>query len=89
MKANAALADVITVLKASMTALSGRAVKQALTESEHARNTIEAAIKLGVRTGAVMAENGLRNSRLYSVCVPVSRSVPPVSQSGESECPSA
>ena len=89
MKATAALVEVLALLKTSMTSLSGRAVKQALTESEHARNTIEAAIKLGVRTGALMAENGPRNSRLYSVSVPVSRSVPSVSQNGQSECPSA
>jgi hypothetical protein len=55
--------------------LSGRAIKDALEDSEHPRDTIDAALRLGVRTGAVTKEPGPRNSKLYGVSVRVSGSV--------------
>lgn len=90
-RTEAALEGVIEVLGAATGPLTGRRIKDALADSDHGRNTIDAALRLGSRDGRLAAENGPRRSRLYSV--PVSRGVPAVSRvhSPErvSECPAA
>ena len=52
--------------------LSGRAVKDALEETEHARDSIEAALRLGVRRGVLIREEGPTNAKLYGSPVAVS-----------------
>ena len=44
---------------------SGRALKAVLADSAHARDAIEGALKLGVRTGALVLEAGARRAKLY------------------------
>lgn len=81
------LEAIVAALEATDEPLSGRRVKDALEDTEHGKNTIDAALKAGIENGRLTAEAGPRNSRLYRV----SRSVPVVSlgQSAErvSECP--
>jgi hypothetical protein len=84
----AALMDISAVLR-EQSPLSGRAIKTALVESEHARDAIEQGLRFGCRTGALSAEDGPRNSRLYRLSVSVSGSVPSVSPDTASECPAA
>ena len=88
-----ALDAVLTTLDAGEGPKSGRAVKDALEDSGHPRATIEAALRLGVRSGKLTVQDGARRSRLYrrseAPSVPVSRSVPPVSRDTASECPAA
>jgi hypothetical protein len=84
-----ALAAVLDVLAAAGEALSGRAVKDALEDSEHPRAAVELALRLGVRTGALSKRDGPRRSKLYTASVPVSRSVPSVSQDSSVQCPAA
>jgi hypothetical protein len=82
-----ALDDVIAFLGHATEPQTGRAVKKGLEDTEHARQALEAALKLGAKTGKIKAESGPRNSRLYS-SVPVSRTVPSVSQDSSVQCPS-
>jgi hypothetical protein len=65
-KARAALVDVVAILR-GQGALSGRAIKAALDGGEHARDTIEAALVLGVRIATLQTEAGPRRSKLYRV----------------------
>ena len=86
-KLDAVLDAVLGVLDGSPLALSGRAVKGALRDSDHSRNDIEAALGYGLRQGRLTAEHGPRNARLYrppSQCSSVSRDCP---EDGPSECP--
>lgn len=73
-KTREALDAVLKVLEPGVS-LSGRAVKEALEEAEHSRDTIDAALRLGVRTGAISKESGPRNAKLYRVSVRVAGSV--------------
>lgn len=47
--------------------MSGRKVKLALAESDHSREAIEAALRLGQRDGRLIIENGPSRSLLYRV----------------------
>jgi hypothetical protein len=74
-KTRDALDAVLEVLGAG-DALSGRKVKEALEDTEHSRETIDAALRLGVRRGVVLRQEGPRNAKLYrSAVVAVSASV--------------
>jgi hypothetical protein len=85
----AALEDVLAVLRAKAAPLSGRQLKDELSESEHPRDAIDAALKLGGRTGALAIAEGPRRAKLYSLprvseCPGVSGQCPADS---ENECP--
>ena len=54
------------VLGGSTAPMTGRAIKRALVDTDHSRDTIDAALGFGVRTDALLAVNGPHNSRLYS-----------------------
>ena len=91
-KVKAALDAVQEVVK-STEGLSGRAIKKALEHSDYSRDTIDAALKYGVRTGKVRTTIGAHRATLYHPSVPVSGSVRPVSAVHSvdrvSECPAA
>jgi len=80
-KTEEALVSITAALKAGGE-MSGRAIKSALKDSDDSRASIEGALKWGAKDGALATRTGERNSTLYSLPggVPVSRSVPPVSQ---------
>lgn len=81
------LDDVRDVIAGSAEPMTGRAIKRALADSDHSKDTIDAALRFGVRTDALLAINGPRNSKLYS-SVRVSGSVRAVSGDSEIQCPS-
>jgi len=89
-KTAAALDAVLDVLRAEAAALSGRAIKAKMSDSEHARNTIDMALKIGRESGALRVEPGRQQAHLYRVgvsrCPEVSRECP---EDTESECPAA
>ena len=62
-----ALNAIVRVLTADGELQSGRAIKDALADSGHARNVIDAALALGVRKRALVQQSGPRNSKLYRV----------------------
>jgi AAA domain-containing protein len=76
---------VVEVLDASPTALSGRKVKEALADSEHSKDTIDAALKAGVRNGRLRMEHG-PSIQNFIKCPAVSVHCPP--DSHRSQCPS-
>ncbi len=83
-----ALAAIIDVLAVSEP-LSGRAIKQALADSDYPRDRIEAALRAGVGSGDLQVEHGPRHAKLYrrlSQCPAVSGECPAYT---ESECPAA
>jgi hypothetical protein len=88
-RSKAALDAIIDVLAGAATALSGRAIKAALAESDYPRDVVDAALRSGLSLRRLKAESGPRNSRLYS---PVSE-YPTVSgecpSDSPSECPAA
>ncbi|HEY0875205.1 MAG TPA: AAA family ATPase [Vicinamibacterales bacterium] len=59
------LADILGVLTDAGAPQSGRAIKAALADSEHGRDTIDAALKYGARNGDLIPHAGPRNSKLY------------------------
>ena len=61
----AALTAVLAMLETGGEPRSGRALKAVLADSAHARDAIEGALKLGVRTGALVLEAGARRAKLY------------------------
>jgi len=65
-KQETALDAVLDVLGTQTGPMTGRAIKAALLESEHSRDTIDAALSLGVRTLTLKVEAGPRSSKLYS-----------------------
>jgi hypothetical protein len=69
-KTRDALDSVLDLLRGNAEGLSGRAIKQELEESEHARNVIDTALRLGIRTKALTKRTGERNAKLYRVSVP-------------------
>lgn len=81
-KASDALTAVLAALEAAPEPLSGRAIKEALAASGHARDAIDSALRLGITTTALTAEEGPRNATLYRLpaSVRVSGSVRTVSQ---------
>jgi hypothetical protein len=89
--AREALDAVVAVLNApgAETALSGRAIKEALADSAIGKHTVDAALRLGTSNGTLAVQAGPRNARLYRLSV--SRSVPecPAGQStgSVSQCP--
>jgi hypothetical protein len=87
-KVEAALDAVCRVLADASERLSGRAIKTSLAESGHPRDTIDAALRLGVTTRALHVEPGANNAKLYSR-VRVSGGNRPVSGGHRSECPAA
>lgn len=87
-KVDAALDAVLDVLAGAHEPLSGRAIKQALAESEHPRDTLDAALRHGVATDALTMIEGPRRAKLYR-SVRVSGSVRPVSEEHTNECPAA
>ena len=62
-KATEALEAVREVLRIEAP-LSGRAIKEALSDTEHARNTIDKALKIGRGSGALLVQPGPRHSKL-------------------------
>jgi hypothetical protein len=70
-----ALAAAVNVLIGQAEGLSGRAVAEALEDSEHSRDTVYAALRLGVKNGTLTKASGPKNAHLYRVCVRVSGSV--------------
>ena len=64
MKTEAALDAVLEVL-GQEPRLPGRAIKTRLAESDHPRDTIDAALRYGVQTGRLRVEPGARGARLY------------------------
>ena len=86
--AEAALDDVLELLDGQDDPLSGRAIEKLLEHSDHARTSIRAAVKLGVRDGRIAVEDGPRNSKLHT-SAPVRGSAPPVRQRTSGECASA
>jgi hypothetical protein len=68
--------------------MSGRGIKEALEDSDVSRDTIEAALKYGLRTGAIVVKSGPRNARLYRRSS-VSGSVRECPADSASECPGA
>jgi hypothetical protein len=74
------------VLATAPDRLSGRAIKQKLADSDHPRDAIDAALKLGLSTGVLRVEDGSNNAKLYSR-VRVSGSVPTVPSGHANECP--
>ena len=87
--AREALDAVLAVLDTANESLSGRGIKDALADSELARDTIDAALKYGLRTDALKAEQGPRNARLYRRNQPVSGSVRECPADTVNECPGA
>jgi hypothetical protein len=49
-------------------AMSVRAIQTALADSEHPRDTVRAAIRRGVSTGAITTERGHRGAILHRAC---------------------
>ena len=65
-KQEGALDAVLDVLGAHTGPMTGRAIKAALLESEHSRDTLDAALGFGVRTLTLKVEAGPRASKLYT-----------------------
>ena len=90
-KAIPAIDAIRDVLTDATTPLSGRAIKEALAESDLTRDAIDAALPLGVRTGSLRMAHGPRRAKLYSLGIAqvsrVSRSVPSSSPDTSGECP--
>jgi hypothetical protein len=89
-KTQNALEAVVEALRRRKKPLSGRGIKDALAGSGHARDTIDAALALGVKTTRLALQEGSRGANLYRVseCPGVSGS--PSGHSGPdrvSECP--
>jgi hypothetical protein len=81
-----ALDAVLAVLDADPQPQSGRQIKVALADAEVSRDAIDAALRYGVRSGALTVQDGARRARLYR---PVSGSVRECSADTVSECPAA
>ncbi len=60
-----ALDAVLEILDTATDALSVRKIQTALEGSEHSRDSVRAAIKYGIKTGAIATEPGLRNAILH------------------------
>jgi hypothetical protein len=67
MRVAGALDAVIGHLRGAKTAVSGRGLKEALSDSGCSRDSIDAALRQGVRDGQLTIEKGPRNSKLYQV----------------------
>lgn len=65
-KLGAVLDAIREALDGSTSPMSGRALKRALADTDHGKDTIDAALRFGVRTDALLAVSGPHNSRLYS-----------------------
>ena len=61
----AALTTVLAMLETAGEPRSGRALKAVMADGGHARDAIEGALRLGVRTGALVLEAGTRRANLY------------------------
>ena len=61
----AALTTVLAMLETAGEPRSGRALKAVMADGGHARDAIEGALRLGVRTGALVLEGGARRANLY------------------------
>lgn len=85
--AREALADVLALLDREPQ-LSFRAIERGMAESDHSRDAVRAAIKIGIREGAIVTEGGPRNSILHThrASVPTVR---PLRDAQSSECASA
>jgi hypothetical protein len=89
-----ALSDVLAVLSESAAPMTGRAIKRALSDSDHSRDVLDAALRYGTKTGELVPTNGPRNSKLYipGSSVRVSGSVRAVSgvnsEQAQFQCPS-
>lgn len=89
-----ALVDILATLSESAAPMTGRAIKSALRDSEHARDVLDAALRYGSKTGALIQTPGPHNSKLYlpGSSVRVSGSVPAVSgvnsEQAQIQCPS-
>jgi hypothetical protein len=87
-----ALEAIVEVLRAATKPLTGRGIKDALADSDHSRDTIDAALRAGARSGRLTVAEGPRRSRIYRVseCPGVSGQCPADSAAESvSECPSA
>ncbi len=91
LKTRAALDAVVDVLAKADGPQTGRQIKAALVDSDHSRNTIDDALRRGIRDEILAVDPGPRGAKLYRVAasVPVSRSVPTALRDGGSECPNS
>ena len=91
-KAREALADVLAVLETADEALSGRAVVDLL-EGSCPRDIVRAALKLAVKEGKVLIEQGPRNAILHRLrtvqCASERERADSARSRSESECASA
>lgn len=65
--ARSALFDVLAVLRESSQPLSRNQVEMELAESDHTRNAVRGALRLGVRLGSIVATPGPRRAVLHSL----------------------
>lgn len=86
-KAREALPAVLSVLREGE--LSGRKIKSALKEREIPRDTVEAALKLGVQTGDLAVRDGKQNAKMYCRKWPVSEVSGECPADSARECPGA
>lgn len=87
--ARAAIPAVLAVLAEADESLSGRAIEQALRESDHGRDVVRAALRLAVREGTVNTEHGPRNALLHRLNPLVRGSARECAARAEIECASA
>src|SRR5262249_39098124 len=79
-KSMEALDEVLMRLTKASEPMTGRGIKGAMEKSGFSKDTIDSALRLGTRTGALSVSDGPRNSKLYSIpSVRVSGSVRAVS----------
>jgi hypothetical protein len=79
----------VEVLEAATEPLSGRRVKEAMIDSEHSKDAIDAALKAGVSDGVLTVQPGPKRSRLYQVSGSVRRVSGEHTADRVSECPAA
>lgn len=64
-KASAALGDVLAALDQAGEPLTGKAIELALTHSEHTRDAVRRAVKLGIRIEAIHTQPGSRGAVMH------------------------
>lgn len=78
--------DAVMAVLADSQPMSGRGIKTALEDGDHAKHAIDAALAYGLRTGRLDVEPGPKRAKLYRVsqCPGVSRQCP---ENTVSKCP--
>lgn len=94
-KTEAALRTVVTVLadqaRAGAPGLSGRAIEQAVVDSEHSQKAVRDAIKLAIRRGVVVVSEGSHRANIHSLAHPCAGCGMPVASGRErhESCPAS